>query len=223
MNCAHARLRADVGSNFDYDLVETYRASSATCSHCDLLLKAVEAYKPGWMDQIDGEGEHEIWLDRYTKGPHVVSLTEFTADNGRTEVGSFRYLRKPQGMLFQGPKESKHSSILTTIKMILYIMTRGKTEIKCMADGGQIETSCMRVWRLLETLPRLWHSTVFPNGSHIVSRTTRIAACPIPNIYPTAFSMSAQMLDAIRSSLNPRHRCHTFVLVIAGEKIPAVS
>ena len=101
MNCPHASLKTRDGSIDTINPVGTYLTCSTTCQHCNLLLRVVEVYKPGWMDQKAGDGgAREMKLDREKKGPHIVSLFEVTAENARVEVGSFRYLRKPKGMPF---------------------------------------------------------------------------------------------------------------------------
>jgi hypothetical protein len=84
------------------NLVETYQTCSTKCQHCNLLLRATDAYKPGWIEQKTGDGvKREIVLNYFpSKGPDVVSLFETTAGNAQVEVGSFRLLRKPKGMPF---------------------------------------------------------------------------------------------------------------------------
>lgn len=91
-----------VGSRETINLVENYLACSTTCQHCDLLRRATEAYKPGWIGQKTGDGvKREIVLNDFpSNGPDVVSLFETTAENARVVVGSFRLLREPKGMPF---------------------------------------------------------------------------------------------------------------------------
>jgi hypothetical protein len=106
MNCPHAFLKTNDGLFKTINPVETYLTCSKTCQHCNLLLRVVEAYKPGWKDRMSSEGvEREIELDCGSKGPHVVSLFEVTTENARVEVGSFRYLRKPKGMQFRNIRQ----------------------------------------------------------------------------------------------------------------------
>jgi hypothetical protein len=96
MNCPRG------GTRETFNLVETYLACSTTCQHCNLLLRATETYKPGWIDQKTGEGgKREIEAYCYgTDEPTIINLFEATAENARVEVGSFRLLRKPKGMPF---------------------------------------------------------------------------------------------------------------------------
>jgi hypothetical protein len=101
MDCPHASLKTGDGRIDIINPLKTYLTCSKTCQHCNLLLRVVEAYKPGWMDRKTSDGgDREIKLDRGERGPHVVSLFKVTAENARIEVGSFRYLRKPKGMHF---------------------------------------------------------------------------------------------------------------------------
>lgn len=180
---------------------------------------------PGWMDRKTDDGaRREIQLDRDTKGPHIVSLFEVTAENVRVEVGSFRYLRTPKGMPFHNICHTmlRIASYQLLSQMIPCMTIHGKPQVDRLADGGQVETDCTRVWRLPVTLTRPWPSTASLNGLRIVLRTTSVVKFQILNICLTAFSMWAQMQDRIHFFLNRSRRCHTSVSATAGGQIPEV-
>ncbi|KAK3298672.1 heterokaryon incompatibility protein-domain-containing protein [Chaetomium fimeti] len=108
MLCPHAEIRTRmygkgiVGST--HITVTSCQASAKTCPECDLLLRVVEEYKPGWSNagHADGRLERVLHLESPYATPGVVRLREGSGGgwgwfNNLEVVGSFRFFRKAKG------------------------------------------------------------------------------------------------------------------------------
>ncbi|KAH6719513.1 heterokaryon incompatibility protein-domain-containing protein [Leptodontidium sp. MPI-SDFR-AT-0119] len=106
MDCLHAKIRENCYAANEF--VTDLRASANTCLECDLLLRVVEEYTPGWLDaRANGIGSLEgvILLDHWSR-PGKVFLKEGPAGNfdgwrnsakwfdGLQTVASFSFFRK---------------------------------------------------------------------------------------------------------------------------------
>jgi len=69
-----------------------YQSHSLECPTCDLLIRAVEASKPGWVNKYQ-DPHRSIFLDKQDPGPVVIHLKE-----DDKKVHSFQYFRPPKGM-----------------------------------------------------------------------------------------------------------------------------
>lgn len=105
MPCPHAQFTKD-GNRFGaYEPLSTYISSSSECPECELLLRVVENYKPGWIEEKKLDDGLIYVLHR--SGAVVISLLvgkpfddgrEWLADT--TVVDSFSLLRHSPGTRF---------------------------------------------------------------------------------------------------------------------------
>ena len=104
MLCPHAQLRAESSYVGAYITVASCQSSSKTCPECDLLLRLVEEYKPGWLN---AGYVRALYLDYRHGRPVVIQLREDQGSdicekswawfNGLEVVGSFRFYCKAKG------------------------------------------------------------------------------------------------------------------------------
>jgi hypothetical protein len=109
MACPHEQFRARSRRFGAYTTVLSCQSSAKTCPECDLLLRVVEEYKPGWLNagHVDSRRKRALYLDDRHGSSGVIQLKEDRTQNFREEswdwfenlhlVGSFSVFRKAKG------------------------------------------------------------------------------------------------------------------------------
>lgn len=109
MPCPHVQFRAQSNRIVAREHLSTYLASAPGCPECDLLLRVVEEFKPGWID-ANKNGRGSISLvhksGRRYDVPATVNLLvglPYPGNNGLENaelMGSFQFFRRSRGMVF---------------------------------------------------------------------------------------------------------------------------
>lgn len=109
MPCPHAQFRAESNRFTTSEPLSTYLASIPGCPECDLLLRVVEEFRPGWIDENkNGQGSIDVVYkvgSRHDGVPAIVKLLvdPFYQSNNRIEgrklVDSFQFFRRSRGMV----------------------------------------------------------------------------------------------------------------------------
>lgn len=108
--CPHAMFRDDTNRFGWYQPLSTYLESATECPECDLLLRVVEEFKPGWIGEYkNGRGLIHVSHERSDffsarEVPALITLLLGPPYNGieylaHTElVDSFQFFRSSRGM-----------------------------------------------------------------------------------------------------------------------------
>jgi len=107
--CPHAQFHADRSLIGLRRPLSIYLSSAPECAECDLLLRVIEEFKPGWIDEHKN-GRGWIRLNHQRPGnpmdtsvPALIDLSHGSPDNGGgwprvTELGdSFQFFRRSRG------------------------------------------------------------------------------------------------------------------------------
>lgn len=109
MACPHKDFESNRNRFGSYTTVISCQSSAKTCSECDLLLRVVEEYKPGWLDagHVDSRWRRVLYLEYSVESPGVIRLIEdplghfcekrWASLKALEPVGSFRFFRKAGG------------------------------------------------------------------------------------------------------------------------------
>ncbi|KAH6854807.1 heterokaryon incompatibility protein [Chaetomium sp. MPI-CAGE-AT-0009] len=99
MLCPHAQLRADRDCVCASITVTACQSSAKTCQECDLLLRVVEEYKPGWLNTRCGDSglTRALYLSYRDASEGAVQLKEGREERWHKLVGSFTFFRKAKG------------------------------------------------------------------------------------------------------------------------------
>jgi len=110
MPCPHAQFRAESNRFAASESLSTYLASIPGCPECDLLLRVVEDFRPGWIDENkNGQGSIDVVYkvgSRHDGVPATVNLLVsplcqgHSWFEGRKLVDSFQFFRRSRGMIF---------------------------------------------------------------------------------------------------------------------------
>jgi len=148
--CPHAQFHIDFNLIGCCQPLSTYLASAPECSDCDLLLRVVEEFKPGWIDEHkNGRGLIDVTHERLsgdTNVPALISLllrpphdgVDWPVDTELVDtelVDSFQIFRHSRGMF--GYSEANVETLL------IYMRELQKTQ--CTKNGRSRYPCCIKV------------------------------------------------------------------------------
>lgn len=122
MACVHAQFRAQPNRFAATAPLSTYLTSRTWCPECDLLLRVVEEFKPGWIDENKNdlcliEIAHKAGRKR-SNVPATVNLLHCRPCQGtdlpeeRELMDSFQYFRRSKSKNL-APERDQRNGILT--------------------------------------------------------------------------------------------------------------